>query len=74
MATVCIDVPDALVTDLSRAIAQRMNVVEPTTGAARLALAQAFIKDAAKQALLDYRAQQAAATFRANTSDPANAW
>ena len=74
MASITIDVPDALVPDLSRALALRMGVAEPTTNAERAALARAFLKEQAKQALLDYRAQQAAQAKRDDASDPAVSW
>lgn len=74
MATLSIDIPDALVPDLAKALAQRMEVAEPTTPATRAELARTWIKADMKQVLLDYRAQQAALKVRADTSDPAVNW
>jgi hypothetical protein len=74
MATVTIDVPDALVPVLARALADYMREAEPTTGAQRLSLAQRFMKRQAKVVLLDYRAQVAAESSRGNDDDGALSW
>jgi len=74
MATLTIDVPDALVPDLTKALAQRMDVAEPTTPAARATLARTWIKEQMKQGLLDYRAQQAALKARDDQTDAAVSW
>lgn len=87
MATLTIDVPDALVPDLTQAISSRMRDTpdatiraiaekalagQTTTASEKQALARAFMKDAAKGALLDYRAQQAALLVR--DTDNARDW
>ncbi len=87
MASITIDVPDNLIPDLTQALALRMQgssdaavlaiatkVVagQATTATEKQTLARAFMKDAAKSALLDWRAQAAAQTAR--DSDAARDW
>lgn len=87
MATITIDVPDAAIPDLAQALALRLAespdaavkavaakvlAGQTTTGAEKQALARAFMKDAAKGALLDFRAQQAAQAAR--ETDAARDW
>lgn len=89
MATLSIDIPDALVSDLLAAIAPRMvdapqpviaaiaaKVVagQTTTNAEKKALAEAWIKRNAKAALLDYRGQVAAIRAREDPNDAAVSW
>jgi hypothetical protein len=74
MATLTIDVPDTLVVPLGKALARVMMVPEPTTNAERAALARAYMKQQAKAALLDYRAQLAGEVSRADDSDGAVSW
>jgi hypothetical protein len=74
MASVTVSVPDNLVVLLGRALAQAMGEVEPTTNAQRADLAQRFMKQRAKEALLDYRAQIASEQSRSDDSDGAASW
>jgi hypothetical protein len=74
VATVSIDVPNTLVPVLSKALALAMREPEPTTNTQRLDLAQRFMKQQAKQALLDYRAQEAAERSRTDDADGAVSW
>lgn len=89
MASFEMDVPDALVADLVQAIAPSLTASEvaavksaankAVTGAAtsdaeKILLGQAFTKAALKEALLNYRAQQAAQAARVNRNDPAVTW
>lgn len=74
MATLTIVVPDAIVPELARALALRMNVPPPTTPQEAADLARAFMKQEAKRALLDLRAQEAAQTTRDDITDPAVQW
>ena len=89
MASFLTDVPDALVADLVLSIAPSL-VSHPTaavrtaalkasagtatTGAEKALLGEAFTKAALKEALLNYRAQQAATAARVNPNDPAVTW
>lgn len=79
--------PKALVADLAQALALRMQGAAdpavgaivakvaggtPTTAAEKVALAQAFMRSQGRDALLDYRAQQAAQAVR--DGDAARDW
>ena len=87
MAIIQIDVPDPIIPDLTQALALRLAespdaavkavalkalAGQTTTGAEKQALARSFMKEAAKVALLDYRAQQAAQAAR--ETDAAREW
>lgn len=74
MASVTVTIPDSLVDDMTLALAAEMRVAPPTTGAAKLQLAQDFMKREAKEALLNYRVQVAAQSTRTNPNDLAVTW
>ncbi len=71
--SITVDIPDALVGDLVQALALRMGVEVPVTPAGKIQLARDFMKTQAKQALLDWRAAEAARVARQNTGD-AGTW
>lgn len=74
MANLTIFVPDTLVVPLGKALARAMLEPEPTTNAERADVASRFMKQRAKEALLDYRAQLAAEQSREDDSDGAVSW
>jgi hypothetical protein len=89
MATLSLTIPDALVPDLANAIAYEVRdgadaaaaataakiiAGQATTGAERQAMAQAWLKQQAKDILLAQRGRDAAAAAKANASDPAVQW
>lgn len=76
MATISVTVPDPgpLAVTLGKALARAMGEAEPTTNAQRVDLAQRFMKAKAKEALIEYRAQEAAVASRSDNSDGALSW
>ena len=64
MATLSLDIPDAIVPELAAALAARLGVAVPATNAARAQLARDWIKQEAKAALDDWRAQEAGKAAR----------
>lgn len=79
MASIDVTIPDALIPDLTQALALRMQDAsdpevkavaakvaagQATTAAEKQTLARGFMKAAARDALLDFRAQQAAQAAR----------
>ena len=83
MATLQIDIPDALIPDLTQALALRMQMSpdqaaaaiaqkviagQATTDAEKRTLARSFMREQARTALADWRAQKAAETTRTQTA------
>ncbi len=74
MAQLAVTVPDNLTDDLVAAIAWALAIPEPpTTPAAKLTLAQEFLRRRAREVLADHKAALAAQSARA-TVDTAAGW
>ena len=74
MASFIMTVPDTIVPLVSKALARRMGIQEPTTDADKVIMAQTFCKQAMKEATMDYRAQEAGVKSRTDTTDGVVNW